>query len=579
MQNFLFWCSFKQRPSTSFLNCFDHSSGISAWGYIKLRLAENLKLLDSFLSFLLLGVLALCILYYSLPVYTLPSYLPMSIKLLPGALLFASTLASPLFGAHEDAFQCLLGQSEPSKTLTAPPSCVINEVGFSNISPQFFADAKQQVCSAFPLTFNIGNEALSSGGDQCALEPSPVSNTNLAVQTSFNFTQWMSEQQLNANSSSPQSANASGIVGGLYEVSKKIGQGSFGVVFEGTKVMSNTPVAIKVEMNSTAPWLTEEYQLYMALNGTFGIPQVYHFGQEGLHNVLVMDLLGPSLEDLFNKCGRKFSIKTVCMLAKQMITRVQTLHEKSLIYRDIKAENFLMGVPETDNANTAHMIDLGLAKYYRDPETQVHIPYREIGRFAGSVRYLSVNCHVGREPSRRDDLEALGYVFMYFLRGRLPWQGLKAETIDLKYRKVGQKKIATSMDKLCAGFPKEFLTYLNNVRSLTFAETPDYDYLRDLFTTVLRKLNEKEDGVYDWMLLNDGQVVTNPSSKPKTRLQAHVNVVANASSESLRADREQRPNLEAQDANNSSPLVLRPAPAHAKGNLNLALSHGKKWTS
>ncbi|KIM84315.1 hypothetical protein PILCRDRAFT_68505 [Piloderma croceum F 1598] len=302
------------------------------------------------------------------------------------------------------------------------------------------------------------------------------------------------------------SATSNGIVGSHFRVGKKIGEGSFGVVFEGTKMLSNQPVAIKFEpRKSDAPQLRDEYRSYKTLNGTPGVPQVHHFGQEGLHNVLVIDLLGPNLEDLFDMCGRKFTIKTVCMAAKQMVTRVQSIHEKSLIYRDIKPDNFLVGVPGTKTAPVIHVIDFGMAKHYRDPKTKVHIPYRERKSLSGTARYMSINTHLGREQSRRDDLESLGHVFMYFLRGGLPWQGLRAATNKQKYEKIGEKKQTTAIMELCEGFPEEFAIYMNYVRKLGFEETPDYDFLRELFSKVLKTLGEPEDNIFDWMLLNNGK--------------------------------------------------------------------------
>ncbi|KAG8925327.1 casein kinase I [Tulasnella sp. 419] len=292
------------------------------------------------------------------------------------------------------------------------------------------------------------------------------------------------------------------MVGQHYQVGKKIGEGSFGVVFEGVNTLNGQPVAIKFEpRKSDAPQLRDEYRSYRILNGCFGVPQVYYFGQEGLHNVLVIDLFGPNLEDLFDMCGRKFSIKTVCMAAKQMITRVQTIHEKNLIYRDIKPDNFLIGPPGSKNAGTIYIIDFGMAKLWRDPKTKQHIPYRERKSLSGTARYMSINTHLGREQSRRDDLEGLGHVFMYFLRGGLPWQGLKAATNKQKYEKIGEKKQSTAIKDLCEGLPEEFGIYLTYVRRLGFEESPDYDFLRDLFTKVLKNMGEVEDGVFDWMLL------------------------------------------------------------------------------
>ncbi|CAK7564967.1 MAG: Palmitoylated plasma membrane-bound casein kinase [Sporothrix epigloea] len=327
-------------------------------------------------------------------------------------------------------------------------------------------------------------------------------------------------------------SSSSNVVGVHYRVGKKIGEGSFGVIFEGTNLLNNQQVAIKFEpRKSDAPQLRDEYRTYKILVGCPGIPNVYYFGQEGLHNILVIDLLGPSLEDLFDHCNRRFSIKTVVMVAKQMLSRVQTIHEKNLIYRDIKPDNFLIGRPGTKAANVIHVVDFGMAKQYRDPKTKQHIPYRERKSLSGTARYMSINTHLGREQSRRDDLEALGHVFMYFLRGGLPWQGLKAATNKQKYEKIGEKKQTTVIKELCEGFPIQFEKYLTYVRNLGFEDTPDYDYLRDLFTQALKETGGVEDGEYDWLKIGkDSSKKTewdrlhNPNQRPGlSNMELHAN--------------------------------------------------------
>uniref|UniRef100_A0A453A510 non-specific serine/threonine protein kinase n=1 Tax=Aegilops tauschii subsp. strangulata TaxID=200361 RepID=A0A453A510_AEGTS len=212
-----------------------------------------------------------------------------------------------------------------------------------------------------------------------------------------------------------------------------------------------------------------------------------------------MDLLGPSLEDLFSFCNRKLSLKTVLMLADQMINRVEFVHSKSFLHRDIKPDNFLMGLGK--RANQVYCIDFGLAKKYRDTSTHQHIPYRENKNLTGTARYASVNTHLGIEQSRRDDMESLGYVLMYFLRGSLPWQGLKAGNKKQKYEKISERKIATSTEALCRGYPTEFASYFHYCRSLRFEDTPDYQYLKRLFRDLFIREGFQFDYVFDWTIL------------------------------------------------------------------------------
>ncbi|KAF2286796.1 hypothetical protein GH714_030391 [Hevea brasiliensis] len=235
------------------------------------------------------------------------------------------------------------------------------------------------------------------------------------------------------------------IVGGKFKLGRKIGSGSFGELYLGVNVQTGEEVAVKLEPVKTKhPQLHYESKLYMLLQGGTGIPHLKWFGVEADYNVMVIDLLGPSLEDLFNYCNRKFTLKTVLMLADQLINRVEYMHSRGFLHRDIKPDNFLMGLGR--KANQVYVIDFGLAKKYRDLQTHKHIPYRENKNLTGTARYASVNTHLGVEQSRRDDLESLGYVLMYFLRGSLPWQGLKAGTKKQKYDKISEKKVSTPIE-------------------------------------------------------------------------------------------------------------------------------------
>ncbi|XP_018469794.2 casein kinase 1-like protein 1 [Raphanus sativus] len=289
-------------------------------------------------------------------------------------------------------------------------------------------------------------------------------------------------------------------VGNKFRLGRKIGSGSFGEIYLGTNIQTNEEVAIKLESVKTKhPQLLYESKLYKILQGGTGVPNVKLYGVEGDYNVLVIDLLGPSLEDLFNFCSRKLSLKSVLMLADQMINRVEYFHSKSFLHRDLKPDNFLMGLGR--RANQVYIIDFGLAKKYRDSTTHQHIPYRENKNLTGTARYASMNTHLGIEQSRRDDLESLGYILMYFLKGSLPWQGLKAGNKKQKYERISEKKVSTSIEVLCRGYPSEFASYFHYCRSLRFDDKPDYAYLKRIFRDLFIREGFQFDYVFDWTIL------------------------------------------------------------------------------
>ncbi|XP_017107052.2 casein kinase I [Drosophila bipectinata] len=291
------------------------------------------------------------------------------------------------------------------------------------------------------------------------------------------------------------------VVGGKYHVLKAIGSGSFGDIYQGVSIKDGSDVAIKVEPSDAKyPQLMYEAKVYEQLADCTGFPALLHFGCEKNYNAMVIELLGSSLEELFNKCKRRFSLKTVLMLTDQLLLRLQCVHEHGFIHRDIKPDNFLMGLGK--NSNKLFLIDFGLSKRFKDIGTEQHIAYRKDRNLTGTVRYASINAQQGVEQSRRDDMESLGYCMMYFNIGNLPWQGVTAATKKQKYEKILEKKTSVSIEELCKGFPAEFALYMKYVRNLRFKEPPDHVYLRQLFRIMFRSLGHQYDFMFDWNLLD-----------------------------------------------------------------------------
>jgi len=317
----------------------------------------------------------------------------------------------------------------------------------------------------------------------------------------------------------PSAKPPASINSGKFETVKRLGAGCFGEVFRGTNTTNKSTVAIKFESVKssrdvkTAPQLQHEYGVIneLRLNVTpppQGISECFYYGTEGAFNCLVMEILGCSLEDRVQSCKGKLTSKTSVLIAEQVLQRIEYLHSKCFVHRDIKPENFMFGVG--DKVHHVYIIDFGLSKIYWDKQRQSHCQMKQKLSLTGTARYASVNAHKGVEQSRRDDLEAIGHMLFYFLRGSLPWSGLDAKTQEEKYRRICEKKEKTPVADLNTGFPKQFDEYLSYCRNLQFTDKPDYTMLWGLFRACREA--DWQDHHYQWF--EDGKDFPSSSAVP-----------------------------------------------------------------
>ena len=283
-----------------------------------------------------------------------------------------------------------------------------------------------------------------------------------------------------------------------FKVIDSVGAGSFGRVYKAQHLRSGKFFAIKFESTFVQPpQLDGEVKIMKALAGESGFPQIYLTLNEMEGSYAIMDFLPRNLQDLMDICGGKFSLKTVLMIADQILLRLQSLHEKSFVHKDLKPENIMIG--NGKKSNIIYLIDFGLSTHYCDPITKVHLPMREGRTLVGTVRYASIHVHNGFEYSRRDDLESLAYILIYFLKGSLPWQALKKMKEMAKSSAVLAKKESMPVEEICESLPEEFLIFLKGVRNLEFNETPNYALFRELFRNLFIKEGYVYDYQYDWI--------------------------------------------------------------------------------
>lgn len=279
---------------------------------------------------------------------------------------------------------------------------------------------------------------------------------------------------------------------GNYMILKYINSGSFGHVFEGLNTKTDSPVAIKIPIKTKdkdgRDCLDKEIKLYKEIsNPERGFINMKAIKMENKDRIIVMDLLGPSLENIISK-KKRLGLKSVIYLAKQMILILRYLHSFGYIHRDIKPDNFAIG---NDNKKKLYCIDLGLCKKILN--NKKHIPFVKGKSIVGTIRYSPIASTSTFEQGRKDDLESIAYVLVYLFKGTLPWMGIKADTKEERYRLIGERKKSITEEELTVGMPKEFLVFLKYIRNMDFEEKPPYTSFYNMFDKLYESKNYKND--------------------------------------------------------------------------------------
>ena len=285
-----------------------------------------------------------------------------------------------------------------------------------------------------------------------------------------------------------------------YRIINKIGRGACSDVYSAENIINKKLVALKIQERKIFFDQLKHEAFYLVLIKGFGIPNLVSYGHFKNYNILIEELLGNSLEVLFKKNlfykNKTIILKDILIVGMQIIDRLNFIHSRNIIHLDIKPSNFLLG---KYNKNIIYMIDFGFSKKFRSSRTGKHIKYFKAKNFTGNLKYSSVNTMIGISPSRRDDIESLGYMLIYLYKRELPWEKLTFKSKNEIPQKIYERKKLITMEELCKDMPKEMLEFMKYTKSLKFEEEPNYNYLKNLLNIMLKKINKEKDAILSWV--------------------------------------------------------------------------------
>ncbi|CAD8116420.1 unnamed protein product [Paramecium primaurelia] len=330
--------------------------------------------------------------------------------------------------------------------------------------------------------------------------------------------------QMNTNHSlkAPVDSLLGRVVCKNYLIVSKINEGSFGKVYKAIHQIKQDYYAVKIEAQEhrqkKGETLRLEAEILKKLNGEKGIPRLYYYIEDSTQRVLVETLLGKNLDELYSLCNHKFSLKTILLFMDQAISRLEYLHSQGYIHRDIKPENFMIGIPP--NENLIYLIDFGLNAPIYDSQKKL-LPKLKGQPLVGTARFTPICSHQGYSQSRASDLESLGYLAIFFLKGSLPWMKIEAQTKEERFYLIGQKKMRETPMSLCYGLPREFEGYFNYIFNVSHDTEPSYNYLRKLLKGLMHRM-QYNDNIFDWQEIIKKEEESKKSSNKKIKLNAQT---------------------------------------------------------